>query len=145
MQVSRNCKYLFKRTLGQWWGLGDCVMKIGTFTAVLVSFPHFLSVFMYHLCSFCTGCLKRWLDFVLVSQSFCPITMAAFGDFCPNCIWDKSQIWEPTSKNSEKIESSFVMLERTYKPYYDYQNLSPSANGTYLNRQKYAILQTHWH
>ena len=28
---------------------------------------------------------------------------------------------------------------------YDYQNLSPLANGTGLNRQKYAILQTHWH
>ena len=36
-------------------------------------------------------------------------------------------------------------LERTYKPHYDYQNFSPLANGTDLNRQKYPILQTHWH
>ena len=37
-----------------------------------------------------------------------------------------------------------TMLERIYKPQYDYQNFSPLANGTDLNRQKYAILQTHW-
>ena len=37
------------------------------------------------------------------------------------------------------------MLERIYKPHYDYQNFSQLANGTDLNRQKYAILQTHWH
>ena len=36
-------------------------------------------------------------------------------------------------------------LERTYKPHYHYQNFSPLANGTDLNREKYAILQTHWH
>jgi len=34
------------------------------------------------------------------------------------------------------------MLERTYKPHYHYQNSSPLANGTDLNREKYAILQT---
>ena len=38
-----------------------------------------------------------------------------------------------------------TVLERTYKPHYDYQNLSPLANGRGLNRQKYAILQTQWH
>ena len=38
-----------------------------------------------------------------------------------------------------------IMLERTYKPHYYYQNISPLANGTDLNREKYAILQTHWH
>ena len=38
-----------------------------------------------------------------------------------------------------------TLLERIYKPHYDYQNFSPLANGTDLNRQKYAILQTHWH
>ena len=37
------------------------------------------------------------------------------------------------------------LLERTYKPHYRYQNFSPLANGTDLNREKYAILQTHWH
>ena len=37
-----------------------------------------------------------------------------------------------------------TMLERNYKPQYDYQNFSPLANGTDLFRQKYAILQTHW-
>ena len=37
-----------------------------------------------------------------------------------------------------------VLLERMYKPYYDYKNFSPLADGTYLNRQKYAIVQTHW-
>ena len=37
------------------------------------------------------------------------------------------------------------MLERICKPHYDYQNFFPLANGTDLNRQKYAILQTHWH
>ena len=35
------------------------------------------------------------------------------------------------------------MLECIYKPYHDYQKISPLANGTDLNRQKYAILQTH--
>ena len=38
-----------------------------------------------------------------------------------------------------------IQLGRTYKPHYDYQNFSPLANETDLNRQKYAILQTHWH
>ena len=38
-----------------------------------------------------------------------------------------------------------IKLERTYKPHYHYQNFSPLANGTDLNREKYAILQTHWH
>ncbi len=32
-----------------------------------------------------------------------------------------------------------------FEPHYHYQNLSPLANGRGLNRQKYAILQTHWH
>ena len=36
-------------------------------------------------------------------------------------------------------------LDRTYKPHYHYQNFSPLANGTDLNREKHAILQTHWH
>ena len=40
---------------------------------------------------------------------------------------------------------TWSLLERIYKPHYDYQNFSPLANGTDLNRQKYAILQTHWH
>ena len=35
-----------------------------------------------------------------------------------------------------------IILERTYKPHYHYQNLSPLANGTDLNKEKYAILQT---
>ena len=30
-------------------------------------------------------------------------------------------------------------------PITKYQNFSPLANGTDLNREKYAILQTHWH
>ena len=34
-----------------------------------------------------------------------------------------------------------AMLQRTYKPHYHYQNFS---NGTDLDREKYAILQTHW-
>ena len=34
-------------------------------------------------------------------------------------------------------------LKRTYKPHYHYQNFSPLANGTDLNREKYNILQTH--
>ena len=36
------------------------------------------------------------------------------------------------------------LLERTYKPHYRYQNFSPLANETDFNREKYAILQTHW-
>ena len=47
-----------------------------------------------------------------------------------------------------KIEPAFwsmQLLEHTYKPHYHYQNFSPLANGTDLNREKYAILQTHWH
>ena len=38
-----------------------------------------------------------------------------------------------------------TMLERTYKLHYHYQNYSPLVNGTDLNKEKYAILQTHWH
>ena len=30
-----------------------------------------------------------------------------------------------------------TLLERTYKPHYHYQNFSPLANGTDLNREKY--------
>ena len=41
--------------------------------------------------------------------------------------------------------SSKNVLERIYKPHYDYQIFSTLANGTDLNRQKYAILQNHWH
>ena len=33
-----------------------------------------------------------------------------------------------------------TQLERTYKPHYRYQNFSPLANGTDLNREKYAII-----
>ena len=43
------------------------------------------------------------------------------------------------------LKQSMSWLERTYKPHYHYQNFSPLANGTDLNREKYAILQTHWH
>ena len=43
------------------------------------------------------------------------------------------------------ISQGSSMLEHTYKPHYHYQNFSPLANGTDLNREKYAILQTHWH
>ena len=78
-------------------------MKIGTFTAVLVSFPHFLSVFMYHLCSFCTGCLKRWLDFVLARVS-------ARSQWLLLGILDKSQIFVATSKNSEKNWEHFCSV-----------------------------------
>ena len=42
-----------------------------------------------------------------------------------------------------EIDYLLIMLERTYKPHYHYQNFSPLANGTDLNREKYAILQTH--
>ena len=38
-----------------------------------------------------------------------------------------------------------IVLERTYKPHYHAQNFFPLANGTDLDRQEYAILQTHWH
>ena len=50
------------------------------------------------------------------------------------------QIWIQPKK-----AGSNTVLERTYKPHYHYQNFSPLANGTDLNREKYAILQTHWH
>ena len=43
-----------------------------------------------------------------------------------------------------EIPVAEILLEHTYKPHYDYQNFSPLANGTDLNRQKYIILQTHW-
>ena len=48
------------------------------------------------------------------------------------------------------MQMAFSVLKRTkleliYKPHYDYQSFSPYANGTDLNRQKYAILQTHWY
>ena len=47
--------------------------------------------------------------------------------------------------SQEKNELSKTMLKRIYKPQYDYQNFSPFANGTDLNRQKYTSLGTHWH
>ena len=67
-------------------------MKIGTFTAVLVSFPHFLSVFTIHVPSMqlLYRVLKKMIGFRF-SQGFFLITMAAFGNFCPNGIRDKSQ------------------------------------------------------
>ena len=45
------------------------------------------------------------------------------------------------------IDRGFIdsLLESTYKPHYHYQNCSPLANGPDLNREKHAILQTHWH
>ena len=51
------------------------------------------------------------------------------------------------AKNIKVCKSKWVqiMLERTYKPHYHYQNFSPLANGTDLDREKYAILQTNWH
>ena len=50
-----------------------------------------------------------------------------------------------SSKNNFVYYLNKAGLDRTYKPHYHYQNLSPLANGTYLNREKYAILQTHRH
>ena len=35
-----------------------------------------------------------------------------------------------------------ILLELTYKPHYHYQNFSPLANRTDLNRDKYAISQS---
>ena len=55
---------------------------------------------------------------------------------------------DPPQKNgyqAKKVGLGIIVLERTYKPHYHYQNFSPLANGTDLNREKYAILQTHWH
>ena len=49
------------------------------------------------------------------------------------------------SAHNQSPSNKVLKLERIYKPHYDYQNFSPLANGTDLNRQKYAILQTHWH
>ena len=56
------------------------------------------------------------------------------------------------SSKAYKLETMLVscppqmsLLKLIYKPHYDHQNFSPLANGTDLNRQKYAILQTHWH
>ena len=37
------------------------------------------------------------------------------------------------------LDTYKVVLERIYKPHYDYQNFSPLANETDLDRQKYAI------
>ena len=48
--------------------------------------------------------------------------------------WAKQDLW-----------SRVTVLECIYKPHCDYQNFSPLANGQDSNRQKYAILQTHWH
>ena len=36
--------------------------------------------------------------------------MAAFGKFCPEIIWDKSQFKVPTSKKSEKSKSPSLQL-----------------------------------
>ena len=50
---------------------------------------------------------------------------------------------------SFNLKISFIweqsVLESSYKLHYDCQNISPLANGTNLNWQMYAILQTHWH
>ena len=54
---------------------------------------------------------------------------------------------QTTSQDVRLLRSYYgSVLERTYKldkPHY--QNFSPLANGTDLNREKFAILQTHWH
>ena len=53
------------------------------------------------------------------------------------------------SSNSTVLQEMVVseifvpLLERTYKPHYHYQIFSPLANGTGLNRENDAILQTH--
>ena len=52
---------------------------------------------------------------------------------------------EIKSKRASKRDFNKIMLEHTYKPLYDYQDFSPLDNGTDSNRQKYTILQTHWH
>ena len=50
------------------------------------------------------------------------------------------------AKGNFSLKGSYQsVLERTYKPHYHYKNFSPLANGTDLNREKYAILKTHWH
>ena len=58
------------------------------------------------------------------------------GQSLDNC---SIQIW--WMNNPSKLSK----LKRAYTPHYDYQNFSPLANGTDLDREKYAILQTHWH
>ena len=54
-------------------------------------------------------------------------------------------IYFENSDRKKLYKTGRGVLERTYKPHYHYQNFSPLANGTDLNREKYAILQTHWH
>ena len=46
---------------------------------------------------------------------------------------------------SQIIGGEFAKFCRLLRIYELYQNFSPLANGTDLNRQKYTILQTHWH
>ena len=55
------------------------------------------------------------------------------------------KISSPYMKQSIFIDSLCrkAQLEHIYKPHYDYQNFSPLANETDLDRQKYTILQTH--
>ena len=63
-----------------------------------------------------------------------------------------SGMWIVVEKNNrykieihKNISEQQIWLEHIYKPRYDYQNFPPLANGTDLDRQKYTILQTHWH
>ena len=72
-------------------------------------------------------------------------------------LWALTQVYSSPIKKvgaykkyiEKKICILFIVLQSsnvpTYKPRYHYQNFSPLANGTDLNREKYAILQTHWH
>ena len=75
------------------------------------------------------------------------VVVAAVAPLLATSSWD---IYK--SSKAYKLETMLVscppqmsLLELIYKPHYDHQNFSPLANGTDLNRQKYAILQTHWH
>ena len=53
--------------------------------------------------------------------------------------------WHVEDLSCVNVKKKSTKLERTFRPHYRYQNFSQLANGTDLNREKYAILQTHWH
>ena len=74
------------------------------------------------------------------------VVVAAAAPLLATSSWD---IYK--SSKAYKLETMLVscppqmlLLELIYKPHYDHQNFSPLANGADSNRQKYAILQTHW-
>jgi hypothetical protein len=78
------------------------------------------------------------------SQKKFPRLVLQLSTYCDGKKWIKNQTKNRFLKYICYVYF-YLLLDRIYKPQYDYHNFSPLANGTDLNWQKYTILPTHWH